>query len=124
MIDFPLLGKKIIFFCPKTFGYENVISCKMESLGSEVTFHSDRPVEHPWVKALIRIFPRLAWRYSDVIFFSWLKNKCPKACDIILIIKGGGLSVKFLKALKSKYPSAKIILYLWDSVSNVIYTER
>jgi len=118
-----LSGKNIIFFGPKTFGYENEIIREMEQMGAQVTFRSVRPVEHGWLIAFLRIFPKLAWRLSDLFFSSWLNKYGPQKCDVVLIIKGEGLSPKFLKALRARYPKARFILYLWDSVSNCKHIE-
>lgn len=123
MTEFNLSGKKVIFFAPKTFGYENAIISEMEHLGAEVTFHAQLPNDHPWVKALFRLFPTLAWRYADRYFISWLKQHGPTSCDLIFVIKGEGLSPNFLGHLKKRYPHAQLVLHLWDSLANCKYIQ-
>jgi hypothetical protein len=123
MTGTPLAGKKIIFFGPQTFGYEREIIREMQEMGAEVIFRSVRPVEHGWIIAALRIFPKLAWRLSDLFFFPWLKKTGPETCDIIFIIKGEGLSPRFLQALRNRYLAAASILYLWDSASNCKHIE-
>lgn len=118
MTGTPLTGKKVLFFGPKTFGYELEITCEMQKMGAEVTFRSDRPVANGWVVAALRILPKLAWRLSDLFFFHWLIKSAPTACDIVFIVKGEGLSPHFLQALRKRYPAAVFILYLWDSATN------
>lgn len=118
MNDVSLLGKRILFFAPKTFGYENAIVREMELLGAEVKFHSHLPSEHPWVKAIFRLFPKLAWRYADHYFFSWLNQHGPATCDFIFVVKGEGLSPNFLQHLEKRYPSSRLVLHLWDSLVN------
>lgn len=118
-----LKGKKVIFFCPIFFGYENAILRELEDLGADVTFHSGRPSEHPWFKGFLRLFPLLAWLYSDSFFLSWLKRVGPKTCDLIFIVKGEGLSPNFLKALRARYPNSHVVLYLFDNLANCKYME-
>lgn len=118
MNDVSLTGKKIIFFGPKTFGYENAIVSELEQLGAEVTFHSHLPSEHPWVKAIFRLFPKLAWRYADRYFISWLNQHGPATCDLVFVVKGEGLTPNFLQHLKKRYPNSRLILHLWDSLVN------
>jgi len=118
MNDVSLSGKRIIFFGPKTFGYENAIVREMGLLGAEVIFHSHLPSEHPWVKAIFRLFPKLAWRSADRYFFSWLNQNGPATCDLVLVVKGEGLSPNFLQHLKKRYPNSRLILHLWDSLVN------
>lgn len=119
-----LSGKKIIFFGPKTFGYEKEIIREMELMGAEVTFHGQLPSDHPWVKALFRLFPKTAWIYADRYFISWLQHHGPATCDLIFIVKGEGLSPHFLQHLKNRYPNARVILHLWDSLVNCKHIQR
>lgn len=114
-----LSGKKIIFFCPKTFGYDQEILSEMRRMGADVTFRSDKPIEHAWAKGFIRLYPRISWNYSDRYFFRWLEQCTPAQCDFIFIIRGEGLSPAFMRALRQKYPEARIILHLWDNIANL-----
>ncbi len=111
-------GKKILFIAPQTFGYEKAIVSALEQMGAEVTFHGQLPSDRALVKTFFRVFPKLMWRYSDRYFISWLDNSCPKDIDIVFVVKGEGLSPKFLRYLKNHYPSARMVLYLWDSIEN------
>ncbi len=123
MKDVFLAGKRVIFICPKTFGYENAIVSELELLGAEVTFHGQLPSEHPWVKAIFRLFPKLAWKFADRYFISWLNEKGPATCDFIFVVKGEGFSPNFLQHLKNRYPNARMILHLWDSLINCKYIQ-
>lgn len=118
MTGTPLAGKKVLFFGPKTFGYEREIIREMQAMGAEVTFRSDRPVENGWIIAALRVLPKLAWQLSDLFFFQWLAKSAPITCDIVFIVKGEGLSPAFLQALRKRYSAAVFILYLWDSATN------
>lgn len=88
-----------------------------------MTSRSGQASEHRLSKAFIRLFPRIAWYYTDRLHFSWLKKVSPDNCDLIFIVKGEGLSPKFLKALRIRYPKAYTILYLFDSFSNSKYID-
>jgi hypothetical protein len=114
----PLSGKKILFFSPKFFGYEKAILREMENMGADVTFRSGQPFEHPWSKGFIRLFPRISWYYSDRVYLSWLNKNAPKDCDLIFIVKGEGLSPNFLRTLRTRYPAAHVVLYLFDNIKN------
>jgi len=119
MNSLPLKDKRILFFSPKTFGYEIEILHELENMGAEVIFHSHLPSEHPWIKGLFRVLPKAFWFMSDIHFYYWLKKIQFQNCDYILIVKGEGLSPKFIKSLRQRYPSSRIVLYLWDSTLNI-----
>jgi len=114
-----LTGKNILFIGPETFNYEKEIVGEMESLGAQVVYRSDKPGNAFLLKAILRLFPRILWGYSDHVFKQWLSLYGPPDCDVVLVIKGEGLSPKFIDFLKKKYANAKFIFYLWDSISNV-----
>lgn len=113
-----LKGKKILFFCPKFFGYEVAIQQEMENCGAQVCFRSAQAIEHAWAKGLQRLSPTMGWFFSDKKYNKWLDTDSPDQCDIIFIVKGEALSPKFLKSLRAKYPAAKVILYMFDSIKN------
>lgn len=119
-----LNNKRILFFAPKTFGYEESIGNKLQELGSYVLFRDDRPIDNKFVKALVRIFPKLMWPFCDLFYHRWFKNNLPIDFDEIFVIRGEGLSPSFIKLLKSKNPNAIFRLYLWDSVKNVKRVEE
>jgi hypothetical protein len=110
---------RVLFFGPKMFNYEREIIHALEAGGAVVTYMNDKPWEAAWLKALLRLFPRLAWIKADEIYSRWLETDAPPAIDIVLVIKGEGLSPRMLQRLRHKYPAARFVLYLWDSVSNV-----
>lgn len=114
-----LTGKKILFIGPETFNYEKEIVREMEKLGAQVAYRSDKPGNSFILKVLLRLFPKILWNYSDRVFGRWLALDGPDDCDVVLVIKGEGLSPKFIDVLKNKYQNAKFIFYLWDSINNV-----
>lgn len=118
-----LTGKQVVFIAPKTFGYEVQITEALKKLGATVYFHSDKPNESKWFKAFLRLMPKFVWFYCDYVFSRWLNTTAVKNCDVVFIIKGEGVSIRFLKLLRAKHPNAKFILYMWDSLRNVKYTE-
>lgn len=114
-----LNGKTILFIGPETFNYEKEIVSELKHLGAQVVYRSDKPGTSFILKVLLRLFPRILWRYSDKIFKQWLAASGPANCDIVWIIKGEGLSPKFIGILRQKYVNAHFVYYLWDSINNV-----
>lgn len=123
MTDY-LRGMRILFFGPKTFNYERELVRAMERLGAEVTYEADKPWNRTWLKGLFRLFPRVAWLGADYYYRNWLDNVAPKTVDVVFVIKGEGLSPDTLRRMKEIYPTARFVLYLWDSINNVPLIER
>jgi hypothetical protein len=114
-----IAGQRVLFFGPKTFNYEREIIRALEGKGAAVAYMNDKPWDSAWLKALLRLFPRLAWLKADSYYRSWIEHSAPPAIDIVLIVKGEAISPRTLRRLRSKYPHARFLLYLWDSLSNV-----
>jgi hypothetical protein len=119
-----LIDKNILLFSPKTFGYEKKIKSELESMGATVFYHSDRAGEGFLVKVLTRLNPKLLWIFSNFVFTRWLNKQLLKRCDIVFILKGEGLSPRFIKTLRLRYPLAQFIHYQWDSLDNVRHSHE
>ena len=50
-------GKKILFFSPAFFKYENMIADKMREMGAEVDMYDVRSVTKAFQRALLKIHP-------------------------------------------------------------------
>lgn len=112
-------GKKILFFAPAFFGYENLIQKKIIEMGAECDMYDVRSVTSARDRALLKIAPKLfasqSKKYYEKIF---LENQ-NKDYDYILIVKCDMTSSHILKKMRKNYPNAKLCLYLWDSVKNI-----
>jgi len=119
-----LRDKNIVFIGPKTFNYEREICSAIQGMGARVFFASDKPWESTLMKAAVRLCPKLLWSAADKHYQSWLDSAVPKDVDVVLVIKGEGLSPRMLSNLRARYPGARFVLYLWDSIANVKYAEE
>ena len=112
-------GKKILFFSPAFFGYENKIKDKMESLGAKVDMYDVRSVSSSYERALLKISPKIFENKSNEYYKQILKENVNKNYDYILIVKCDMTPIKILKDMRILYPNAKLCLYLWDSIENI-----
>jgi len=116
-----LENKKILFFAPSFFGYEYAIKNKLEELGALVDLYDERPSSNSFIKAIIRSHKKyLRFFISQLIqrYFTFIiKENYDKNYDYIFIIKGEIFDEKIVLKLKGHYPNAKLILYLWDSIT-------
>ena len=111
-----LNGKKVLFFALS--GYSKGICEQMRKLGLEVDYYNDKPDDGVITKTLGRLkvsfFEKVLENYYEGII---LKNQ-EKTYDYILVIRGEYTPIKSLKLMKEKFSNAKLILYMWDSVTN------
>lgn len=113
-----LLGKKVLFFAPNSFGYEYEIKNELERQGAIVTLHDERPSNATFVKALIRLNKKLVRFYTDNYFDSILKKYANTYFDFVFILRGEAFSPLVMKKFRVQFPKADFILYLWDSIKN------
>lgn len=112
----------ILFISPDTFGYYRRIEAAISRTGACPIWLNQLPSTSIASRVLFRIFPRLAPRAAQE-FFERQLDKIPSVQQI-LIIKGEGISEAIIKSMRLRYPDARIVLYLWDSIANTPGAER
>lgn len=111
--------KRILFFAPEFFGYENKIKIKLQEMGANVDYYNERSIKNPIEKAILKIHPYIFWIRSKNYFNKIIEKSKLNHYDYIFIIKCEMIPNYSLKKLKSTFPQAKFILYLYDSVKNI-----
>lgn len=112
-------GKKILFFAPAFFGYEDKISKKMRELGAVVDMYDVRSVTTAKDRALLKISPKIFEKKSQEYYDNIIDQNLGKDYDYILIVKCDMTPDSILIRLKKEFPNAKLCLYLWDSIKNI-----
>lgn len=113
-----LNNNNILFISPSFFGIEEKLIIEMKNLGNEVIWFDERSVNRSFEKAINKIFPYIFYNKS----YRYIKEKIEninKKIDIIIVVKGDMLTKACIALLRSKWPNAKIVLYLWDPVSYI-----
>ncbi len=119
MKEADIQGKRILFFAPAFFNYENMIADKMREMGADVDMFDVRSVTGAFNRALLKISPAFFRNKSQKYYDSILEENKGKEYDFILIVKCDMTPEKSLKRFREVYPHAKMCLYLWDSVKNI-----
>ena len=112
-------GKKILFFSPAFFKYENMIADKMREMGAEVDMYDVRSVTGAFQRALLKISPAIFKRRSQKYYEDIIEQNRDKDYDYILIVKCDMTPISILEKFREAYPNAKLCLNLWDSVENI-----
>lgn len=109
---------KVLLICPKFFSYQEQISAAISSLGLDLVCWNDRPLQSTLYKSMLRLFPKPVGDLSAGNFIRRARDIPPDSLAHVLVVKGEALSPQLLKALRSRFPSARFSLYLWDNVDN------
>lgn len=118
MTDF--LNKRILLFSPYgcTKHYGVAIKEELENRGAIVDEYDERPSQNAWVKIIIRLFKKRIPQIFDHYIQQVIKDNKDISYDYILICRGEAFTQYTIKTLRTAYPKAKVILYLWDVMHN------
>jgi hypothetical protein len=113
-----LVGKKILFIGPKTFGYEQEITKQLEKMGASVDYFDDRPFVSNIKKIILRIIPFVLRNEVFNYFQAIIDHAAIKQYDYVICIKLECFPHKLLRQLRAEQPSAVFLFYAWDSFRN------
>ena len=113
-----LNGKKVLFISPEFFGIDKKLINVLTESGCSVKWINERAINNSLLMAISYICPYLLEIYANKFFKNSVEH-LEYDVDYILVVKGDMISKKTIIYLRNKYPNAKIILYLWDSVKNI-----
>lgn len=101
------------------FGYSKAIKTMLESRGRVVLWYEDRPSLDTKTKALLRVAPSLIRAKCDEYFEKIIEEAKKHSIRDVLVIKGEALSPKMIRKMREALPSARFIIYFWDSYKNM-----
>lgn len=122
MKNLSLENKRVVLFYPDFFGYGNKIANAMREMKVNVSLHNSRPVKSAFARAIFKIFPELVLKYSKSYYTNILNAHKDENLDYIVVVER--LPIWFLKEMKKSHPSAKLILYMDDSIKNLKCIEK
>lgn len=114
-----LRGKKILFFSPAFFGYENKIKDEMVLLGAEVDMFDERSINKSYEKALLKINPNIFNKRTNEYYLDILEQVKLNAYDYILFVRCDMPTHKVLQKYKENFIGTKLCLHMWDSLENI-----
>jgi len=109
---------RALLVAPRFFGYEKEIRDQMASEGWQVDMLPDRPFDAALLKAVARITPTLTQPSANRFYASELRRLGAGHFDLILVIQGEGIFEPTLRLLRAAYPTARLVFYTWDSLTN------
>ncbi len=113
-----LKGKRVLLIAPRFFGYELEIQREMRRRGAVVDWLADRPFDTPWQAAATRLVPSAVHKIADQFYRRALEGMAADQYDLVLVINGQTISVPTLASFRTRFPRARFVLYMWDSMEN------
>lgn len=113
-----LLGKHVLFVGPRFFGYEKDILHEIAGRGAIVDWLPDRPFDTPLMAAITRFRKELLMPAIAKLYRQKLAEFGRRRYDIIFVLNGQTMPRDILVGLRSDFPEARFILYMWDSIEN------
>ncbi|MCQ2519097.1 MAG: hypothetical protein MJ107_01060 [Lachnospiraceae bacterium] len=112
----PLSGKRIILIASRAYYLQ--IEEEIKSLGATCITITDKPNDGFWDKVL----GRLKFKpYINGPLCSHYEKKIDAIdgdIDYVLSVRGEYTPISVLDKLRNKFPNAKLVLYMWDSIIN------
>ncbi|GAB1448404.1 hypothetical protein MASR2M44_14130 [Bacteroidota bacterium] len=113
-------GKNILLFIPNGRGnYGTAIEAKLIEKGAKVVVFDERPSQ----STLSKIGNRLLGsnlEFLNIKYFKEILNSFDGSVffDFILVIRGEVFTSSICELFRRRFPEARFILYLWDSLKN------
>lgn len=123
-IGSPIAGKKILFFSPAFFGYEDKIADKMRELGAKVDAFNVRSVTKAWERAILKVNPQIFDRKTEKYYADIYSRIRKTDYDYVLFVKCDMPTKRVLHNFRMRFKNAKFCLYMWDSVKNIPNVEK
>lgn len=114
-----LKGKRVLFFSPAFFSYEEKIKQKMEELDATVDMYDERSVTKGYHRALLKLSPKIFRKKTEKYYYNILNTQKQINYDYVLFIKCDMPTEEILQNYKLAFPNAKFCLHMWDSISNI-----
>jgi hypothetical protein len=108
------MKKSILFIAPKFHDYHLLIIVKLEILGYIVKFYPERDYSFLF-KIINNIFNKHLIKYQINHYKKIIRNIKGIPFDYLFVIRGFMMDASFIKDFKVFNPSAKTLMYQWDS---------
>lgn len=118
-----LKNKKILFFSPKFFGYENDIKKELENFGAEVFYFDERPKNDFFTKVFIRLNQKKLIKRKIEQYYKNIESQIKNIkFDYIFLLNVETVPLDFIEKIISSNSGIKIFTYFWDSINNRKYS--
>ena len=116
-------NQRILIVCPYFFDYPERMKHALEKRGASVDMINEQPGTGFADRVMMRKDFFLYHGKTERYFARQLEN-LKDHYDAILFIKCEAPTVKVLQAFRKRWPDARMLLYLWDSIRNIAHIRK
>ena len=117
-----LAGKKILLLYARFFGYDKIVKEKLESLGAVVDLYDARANISTIEKAIKKVDSRYYYKKQRKFHQNIQQGNKGKKYDFIF--SNENIEEVTLKRYRKVFPDATMVLYLDDSVANMVGVDK
>ncbi len=113
-----LKGKRILYFAPSFFGYDELIAKKLIEMGAIVDQYDERPGNSFLIKSMLRIYPGAIESITKSYYKKVFSKIYGRQYDYVFIVNIEAMNEQILAELRLVCSEAIFVLYMWDSSYN------
>lgn len=113
-----LKEKRILFFTASFLGFQDDIKNALENMGAEVDWFDERVGESTFTKTLVRINRDVMAMKINCYYEKIIQSTKDISYDYVFFVNVEAATQSIIESLRRLHPSAKFILYEWDSIVN------
>ena len=112
-------SKKVLFFAPSFFGYEQKIKDELVSMGAHVHYYDERPSNTFFSKLIIRLgIRRLIKKRIDNYYDKIIYDTKNCNFDYLFLVNPETIDIEKISGIKKHHPRIIVLTYMWDSIKN------
>lgn len=108
----------VLLISPDFFNYSQIIKSRIEKMGYNVDWFSDRNSVSFIQKAILRIKKSVLKTSIKKYLERIIEFTSDKEYAYVIVINGEILGEEFVNKLRSSHQNAQFVLYMWDSLEN------
>lgn len=116
-------NQRILIVCPYFFDYHERLKTALTKRGARVDLFNEQPGTGFADRVMMRK-DFFLYHGKTERYFARQLEKLNDHYDAILFIKCEAPTVKVLQAFRKRWPDARMLLYLWDSVRNIAHIAK
>jgi hypothetical protein len=111
-------GRSLLLVSPRFFGYEMRIVAHIQGRGGAARWIDERPGTSALTRGLTRMSPAAMSPVAERYYHRVLRDLEGQRFTDILFVSPESCTARVIRRFRVQFPTARILLYMWDSFEN------